>query len=140
MGVMLFLVGGAIGLWMVSKSDYTLVVTHALVNVLGFVGLTILIMWFGMIAPFQRVSHAWTRRLLWTLSAAWIVGLVVAATVGTSGWPNGGWLSPFAGALLLGVAITWGAGTIPVLYPGINPLPGLTSGEIRVIRERWKNR
>ncbi|HEY1198631.1 MAG TPA: hypothetical protein VGG32_07895 [Thermoplasmata archaeon] len=139
-GVTLFLVGGAIGLWMISESDYTLVVTHALVNVLGFVGLTILVMWFAMIAPFQRISHAWTRRLLWTLSAAWIVAVAAAATVGAGGLPNVGWLSPLAGALLLGVAITWGAGTVPVLYPGINPLPGLTSGEIRVIRDRWKNR
>jgi hypothetical protein len=139
-GATLFLVGGAIGLWMVSESDYTLVVVHALLNVLGFVGLTILIMWFAMIAPFQRISHAWTRRLLWILSAVWIVGLVVAATAGAGGWPSVGWLSPFAGALLLGVAITWGAGTIPVLYPGLNPLPGLTSREIRVLRDRWKNR
>ncbi|MGB6500788.1 MAG: hypothetical protein WBG19_05245 [Thermoplasmata archaeon] len=136
----LFLIGGAIGLWMVSESDYTLVVTHALVNVLGFVGLTILFMWFGMIAPFQRISHAWTRRMLWVLSAIWVVGVVTAATEGAGGWSGTGWLSSFSGALLLGVAITWGAGTVPVLYPGLNPLPGLTSGEIRVIRDRWKNR
>jgi hypothetical protein len=139
-GVTLFLVGGGIGLWMVSESDYTPVVAHALVNVLGFVGLTILIVWFGMIAPFQRISHAWTRRLLWTLSAAWIAALAVAVSAGSGGWPNVGWLSSCAGAILLGVAIAWGAGTIPVLYPEVYPLPGLTSGDIRVIRDRWKNR
>ncbi len=134
------LVGGAIGLWMISASDYTLVVAHALVNVLGFVGLTILFMWFGMIAPFQRISHGWTRRMLWTLSIAWMVGGVGAAIAGFGGSPEVGGLSSLVGALLLGVAITWGAGTVPVLYPGINPLPGLTSGEIRALRDRWKDR
>ena len=120
-GVTLFLVGGAIGLWMVSESNYTMVATHALVNVLGFVGLTILIMWFGMIAPFQRISHAWTRRMLWILSAVWVLGVVAAATAGT--WESSGpdWLSPLVGALVLAVALVWGAGTAPVLYPRLNP-------------------
>ena len=138
--VTLFLVGGAIGLWMVSESDYTLVVTHALVNVLGFVGLTILFMWFGMIAPFQRISHAWTRRMLWILSAVWALGVVSAATAGA--WESSGpdRLSSLAGALVLAVALVWGAGTVPVLYPRLNPLPGLTSGDIRDFRERWRNR
>jgi hypothetical protein len=138
--VTLFLVGGAIGLWMVSESDYTLIVTHAVVNVLGFVGLTILFMWFGMIAPFQRISHAWTRRMLWILSAAWTLGVVAAATAGA--WESSGpdWLSPLAGALVLAVACVWGAGTVPVLYPRLNPLPGLTSGDIRDFRERWRDR
>lgn len=136
----LFLVGGSIGLWMVSESNYAPVVAHALVSVLGFVGLTVLFMWFGMIAPFQRISHAWTRRMLWALSAAWVLGAVAAATEGVGNWSATGWLSSFSGALLLGVAISWGAGTVPVLYPGLNPLPGVTSEEIRVIRDRWKNR
>jgi len=138
--VTLFLVGGSIGLWMVSESNYTPVVAHALVSILGFVGLTILFMWFGMIAPFQRISHAWTRRMLWILSVAWVIGVVAAAAEVVEGWPGTGWVSPFSGALLLGVAITWGAGTVPVLYPGLNPLPGLTGGEIRAIRDRWRNR
>ncbi len=138
--VTLFLIGGTIGLWMVTESDYALVVAHALLNVLGFVGLTILFMWFGMVAPFQRISHAWTRRMLGILAVAWVLGVVAAATAGVAGWPHVGWLSPLAGALLFGVAITWGAGTIPVLYPRINPLPGMTSGELRVIRDRWKHR
>lgn len=139
-GVTLFLLGGAIGLWMVSESDYTLVFTHALVNVLGFVGLTILFMWFAMIAPFQRISHAWTRRMLWTLSTVWVIGAIAAAVVEVGGFPNVSWLSSLAGALLLGVAIVWGSGTVPVLYPGINPLPGVTSGQIDILRDRWKNR
>ncbi len=138
--VTLFLIGGGIGLWMVSESDYALVVAHALVNVLGFVGLTILFMWFGMVAPFQRISHAWTRRMLGVLAAAWVLGVVAAVTAGVGGWPHVGWLSPLAGALLLGVAITWGVGTVPVLYPRINPLPGMTSGDLRVIRDRWRHR
>jgi hypothetical protein len=136
----LFLVGGAIGLWMASESIYTPVVAHALVSVLGFVGLTILFMWFGMIAPFQRISHVWTRRMLWALSAVWVLGVLAGATEAVGGWSGTGWLSSFSGALLLGVAIAWGAGTVPVLYPGLNPLPGLTSEEIRLIRDRWKNR
>lgn len=135
-----FLVGGAIGLWMLSESDYTLVVTHALVNVLGFVGLTILFMWFGMIAPFQRISHAWTRRMLWILSAAWVLGVVAAATAGARGTAGTGGLSVLLGALVLGVAIAWGAGTVPVLYPRLNPLPGLTSDKLRDLRERWRDR
>jgi hypothetical protein len=136
----LFVVGGAIGLWMISESDYTLAATHAFVNVLGFVGLTVLFMWFGMIAPFQRISHAWTRRMLWILAAAWILGVVVAATAGVLGSSGRDWASALAGALILGVAITWGAGTVPVLYPRLNPLPGLTVDKIRVLRERWRDR
>ncbi len=136
----LFLIGGSIGLWMISESNYTPVVAHALVSVLGFVGITILFMWFGMIAPFQRISHAWTRRMLWALSATWIVGVVAVATEGAEGWSGAGWLSSLSGALLLGATIVWGAGTTPVLYPALNPLPGLTSEEIRVIRDRWKDR
>ncbi len=135
-----FLVGGTIGLWMVSEADYAPVVAHALANALGFVGLTILFMWFGMIAPFQRVSHAWTRRMLGILAAAWILGVVAAAAVGVGGWPHLEGLSSLAGALLLGVAITWTVGTMPVLYPRLNPLPGVTSGEIRGIRDRWRRR
>jgi hypothetical protein len=138
--VTLFLIGGAIGLWMVSESDYTLVVSHALVNVLGFVGLTILFMWFAMIAPFQRISHAWTRRMLWALSAVWVIGVIAAATVGAGDFSNVSWLSSLAGALILGVAVVWGVGTVPVLYPSINPLPGMTSVGIRTIRDRWRNR
>jgi hypothetical protein len=138
--VTLLLAGGGLGLWMVSESSYSLVVTHAMVNVLGFVGLTVLVEWFGMIAPFQRISHAWTRRMLWILSAAWILGVVSVATAGAWGSPGPGWLSPLAGGLVLGVAIAWGAGTLPVLYPRLNPLPGLTSSEIRVLRDRWRDR
>ncbi|HUZ80333.1 MAG TPA: hypothetical protein VMV28_06935 [Thermoplasmata archaeon] len=140
MGATFFLVGGAIGLWMVSESNYTLVIAHALVNVLGFVGLMILAMWFGMIAPFQRISHAWTRRMLWALSVVWVAGVAAAATAGARGWVGTSWLAPFSGAILLGVAIAWGVGTVPVLYRGLNPLPGLTSEEIRTIRERWSSR
>ena len=139
-GVTMFLVGGAIGLWMITESDYTLVVSHALVNALGFVGLTILIMWFGMIAPFQRISHAWTRRLLWTLSTIWIVAVALAATVTAEHSASAAWLTPLAGGLLLGVAITWGAGTIPVLYPGVSAFPGRTGDDTGAIRNRRKDR
>ncbi len=137
--VSFFATGGTIGLYMVSRMNYAYVDTHAFVGVLGFIGLIILLMWFAMIAPFQRISHAWTRRMLWTLAIAWIVAVLAVATVGLD-TSYAGWLSPLAGVLLLGVAVAWGAGTLPVLYPGLNPLPGLTRGEIEVIRDRWKNR
>jgi hypothetical protein len=136
----LLLVGGGLGLWMVSESSYSLVVSHALVNVLGFVGLMVLVEWFGMIAPFQRISHAWTRRMLWALSTVWLVGVVGAATAGAGSTSAPDWLAPLAGGLLLSVAVAWGAGTVPVLYPRLNPIPGLTSEEVRVLRERWRNR
>jgi hypothetical protein len=138
--VCLLLVGGGLGLWMASESSYSLVFSHALVNVLGFVGLMILVEWFGMIAPFQRISHSWTRRMLWILASAWILGVVTAGTAGAWGSTAPDWALPLAGALVLGVALAWGAGTLPVLYPRLNPLPGITSSEIRVLRDRWRNR
>ena len=42
LSVLLLLVGGGLGLGMVSESNYAPVLTHALVNVLGFIGLMIL--------------------------------------------------------------------------------------------------
>ena len=138
--VTFLLAGGAAGLWMAVRSDYSPVVAHGLVNVLGFLGLTIVIMWFGMVAPFQRISHAWTRRMLWGLSGSWLVMVLVLAWVGEALPTAPMWLTTVGGGLLLAVAITWGAGTIPVLFPALNPLPGLTSEEIRVIRNRWSHR
>jgi hypothetical protein len=128
--------GGGLGLWMVSQSDYAPVVAHALLNILGFSGLTILFMWFGMIAPFQRISHAWTRRMMWALSGGWLVAVLALAAVGSPTAAPPGWVAQVAGGLLLGVALSWGAGTIPVLYPKLNPLPWMTSDRIRKIRER----
>jgi hypothetical protein len=138
--VLFLLAGGAVGLWMVSQSDYDPVVAHALVNLLGFVGLTILAMWFGMVAPFQRISHAWTRRMLWVLSAGWFAGVVMLAWAAEAASLAPGWTTALGGALLLGAAVAWGAGTIPVLFPRINPLPGLSSERIRVLRTRWGRR
>jgi hypothetical protein len=138
--VLFLLAGGAAGLWMVYASDYDPVVSHALVNLLGFIGLTIVVMWFGMVAPFQRISHAWTLRMLWVLSAVWLTGVVVLAWAGDATGAAPVWATMLGGALLLGVAVTWGAGTIPVLFPRINPLPGLSSEQIRVLRGRWGRR
>ena len=138
--VLFLLAGGAAGLWMVYASDYDPVVSHALVNLLGFIGLTIVVMWFGMVAPFQRISHAWTLRMLWVLSAGWLTGVVVLAWAGDATGAAPVWATTLGGALLLGVAVTWGAGTIPVLFPRINPLPGLSSEQIRVLRGRWGRR
>ena len=137
---LLLLLGGGVGLWMVSQSNYDLVVAHALVNVLGFIGLMILVMWFGMIAPFQRISHAWTRRMLWILSAAWLAGVVALAAAGAAVPIVPGAASAIGGGLLLGVAIAWGVGTLPVLFPRIHPLPGMTVEQIRAVRERWSRR
>ena len=134
------LIGGAIGLGMVADLNSQPVISHALINVLGFLGLTILVMWFGMIAPFQRISHAWTRRMLWAIAGVWLVAVVVLAAVGALAGAPPTWGPALGGALLLGVAAAWGAGTIPVLFPSVNPLPGLTSERIRVLRDRWSRR
>lgn len=136
----LLLWGGGLGLWMVSRSDFAPVVTHALVNVLGFVGLMILVMWFGMIAPFQRISHAWTRRMLWGLAAAWLTGLTVLAGAGATSPVVPGLAPTIGGGLLLAVALAWGIGTVPVLFPKLRPLPGLSVDELRSMRERWSRR
>ena len=112
-----FVLGGGLGLWMVGSSNYDLVPVHAVLNVLGFVGLTILFMWFGMIAPFQRSSHAWTQRMLWILSLGWISSVVV---VGATRWGVGpvapGWTA-IVGGIIAVVAVLWGAGSVSVLYP-----------------------
>ena len=126
-------VGGGLGLWMVRSGEYGLAPVHAIVNVLGFAGLTILFMWFGMVAPFQRTSHAWSQRMLWILSLAWIVGVIVAVA---TRWDVGAFPAASAaivGGILSGVAILWAAGTIPVLYPNVgghadSPGSGATDG------------
>ena len=137
---LLLLFGGGLGLWMVSESNYDPVVAHALVNVFGFLGLMILVMWFGMIAPFQRISHSWTRRMLWTLAGVWLAGIVALAGVGANSPIVPGTVSAIGGGLLLAVALAGGIGTVPVLFPKLNPLPGLTAEELRTIRNRWGRR
>lgn len=132
--------GGGVGLDMVARSNYGPVVAHALVNVLGFVGLTILFMWFGLVAPFQRISHAWTRRMLWGLSVGWVGAVVALGVAGAPSLAAPAVLGPVGGGLLLGVALAWAAGTVPVMYPRLNPLPGLSSAKIGEIRERRKGR
>ncbi len=132
-----FAVGGAIGLYMVSQMNYAWVDTHAFVGALGFVGLMIMLMWFGMIAPFQRISHAWTTRMLWVLSAVWIAMVVAFIRLGPgSSTASAGWLAALGG-LMLAVSIAWALGTLPVLYLDLNPLPGLPSERIQKIRDRW---
>lgn len=139
-GIVSFLGGGGLGLWMVSRGEYAPVSAHAFIGVLGFVGLTILVMWFSMIAPFQRISHAWTARMLWVLSIVWIVGAIALALTGDPGFAFGPRLPTLGGALILAAALAWAAGTVPVLFPGLNPLPGLTPQRIRTIRNWWEGR
>ena len=134
------LLGGGLGLWMVSQSNYGPVVAHALVNVLGIIGLKIHVMWFGMIAPYQRISHSWTRRMLWTLAGVWLAGILALAGAGADRPIVPGTVSAIGGGLLLAVALAWGIGTVPVLFPKLNPLPGLTADELRTIRNRWSRR
>ena len=136
----LLLLGGGVGMWMVSAGDFAAVTGHAVLNVLGFVGLTILAMWFSMIAPFQRVSHAWTRRMFWILSAAWVISVLGYGVSAMVAVPVGSATSFGSGALLLVVVLAWGIGTLPVLYPSLRPLPGLSSERIRAIRDRWSRR
>lgn len=131
-----FVVGGGLGLWMVAQADYGWVETHAFVNIFGFIGLMILLMWFGMIAPFQRVSHAWTRRALWGLSTAWVVVVLsLALTEAPASGIPGMW-AMVAGGLLLVIAVLWAVGTLPVLYPSLNPLPGVRPDRLRDRRQR----
>ncbi len=79
--------------------------------------------------PFSTASR-------WFLTAA----LVHLAAAGAGGSTEPDWPFPLAGATDLGVAIAWAAITVPALYPQLNPLPGLTSDKIRVLRERWRGR
>ena len=137
-GAAFFLIGGGAGLWMLSNLDYAAVEAHALVNLLGFVGLTILLMWFGMIAPFQRISHAWTNRMMWTLSAVWVSVVLGLAAMGLQTGALPSWSFEVTGGLLLGTALAWILGTLPVLYPTLNPLPGVDVSRLRELRERRK--
>lgn len=139
-GLLFFVAGGAVALGMVYSADYTPVVGHAALVLLGFVGLIVLFMWFGMVAPFQRISHAWTRRMLWTLSAVWGVAVALFAGSALAFPASEGWALPLGGGLLLAAGLAWGVGTIPVLYPSLNPLPGRSSEELRRLRERWRAR
>jgi hypothetical protein len=135
-GATLFVAAGGIALAMVVRSSYAAVVSHAFVGVMGFVGTTILLMWFLLLAPFQRISHAWTKRMLWSLSATWLAALVALAIAGADPGAAGR-ASSVGGGLLLVTAVAWEIGTVPVLFPSLNPLPGLTVDEIRTIRDRW---
>lgn len=141
LGGFLFLAaGGGLGLWMVGRSVYAPMPAHALLGALGFAGLTILVEWFGLVAPFQRISHAWTRRILWALAGSWIAAVVALGVAWSSFVAPPAWVSALAGGIVLAVALSWGTGTVPVLFPAVNPLPGLTSARIREIRERWGRR
>lgn len=136
----LLLAGGGLGLYMVSREDFGPVSTHALLNVLGFVGLTVITMWFSMIAPFQRISHAWTRRMLWALSFGWLAATALLSWAASQGPSKPPLVASVGGAVLLCAAIVWGVGTIPVLFPRLNPLPGLSPERIRILRSRWGRR
>lgn len=138
LGAGFLVAGGGIGLWMVSRSDYSYFTVHAFVGVLGFAGLTILLMAFAMIAPFQRISHAWTRRMLWILSAVWVLVVTGLAGLELSGAAPPPWLFALLGGLLVGVAAAWSLGTFPVLYLDLNPLPGVSPSRIRRLRDRWR--
>jgi hypothetical protein len=139
-GVVLLLAGGGVGLWMVTRGSYVVLPTHVFLNVLGFVGLTILVMWFGMIAPFQRISHGWTKRMMWALSLSWIVAVLLLATAGTAVSGASTSLYIAGGGLIAGIAVAWTVGTVPVLYPRLNPLPGLTFERLVSLRQRWRDR
>lgn len=138
--VLLLLVGGGLGLVMVSLRDYSPFEAHALVNLLGFLGLTILVMWFGMIAPFQRISHNWTRRMLWAMSGIWVgsTALLSAGVAPELGAPK---VAAGIGAtLLLASGLLWSLGSLSVLYPSLNPLPGVTRQRIREAQRRWSGK
>ncbi len=110
------LVGGSVGLWMISSGDYGLVKAHAWTNLLGFLGLMILGMWFSMVAPFQFVSHRWTLRALST-GAVLILASVAMALLNVEsavlGDLPGRWLF---GGLLAALGVFWSVGSLPVLH------------------------
>ena len=109
--------GGALGLLMVGASRFDLVGVHAWVNLVGFVTLIILGMWFSMIAPFQFVSHRWTQKALGVGVALALasVGLTSAAALGPA-WSTAvpSWTP---GSAVAALGALWSAGTLPVLYP-----------------------
>ena len=122
LGFALLCVGGSIGLWMVVRADYGLVAPHAFVNLFGFVGLTILVMSFGMLSPYQRISHVWTTRMLWILAGSWMSVLVLVAVVSRLDLVPVSGLFGTLGAATAAVAVLWGLGAVPVLYPELRPL------------------
>lgn len=136
----LLLVGGGLGLAMLATGRFAAVAAHVAFNALGFLGLTVLAMWFALLAPFQRISHGWTRRMLGGLSTAWLAATFLLAAAGAG--VAAGLYPPatVAGAVVVGVAAAGAVGTLPVLYPGLRPLPGLSAEEIRTIRDRWSGR
>lgn len=109
--------GGALGLLMVGASRFDLVGVHAWVNLVGFVTLMILGMWFSMIAPFQFISHRWTRRALGTGVALALASVGLTAVAGLA--PAGSATVPSwaAGSAVAALGALWSAGTLPVLYP-----------------------
>ncbi len=125
---------------MAIRLDYTPVVTHARVSVIGLLGLLILVMWFGMVARFHGISDGWPRRTLWAFSIIGLAGLFVLAGAGAAANGTVGWILVLGGAPLLMVAFAWGGATIPVRFPRLDPLPGPSSERVRVIRERWSRR
>ncbi len=134
-GVAFLCGGGAIGLWMVAAPDFDLLTTHALVNLVGFVGLTILVMSFGMIAPFQRISHSWSKRMMWGLATLWIVAVALMALVEAAGLVPAPLGFSLLGAATFVVALLWMLGAVPVLYPSLNPLPGVPFERLQEIRK-----
>lgn len=133
--VVILLAGGGLGLAMLAWSNYAPVDAHAILNVLGFVGLTIMVMWFAMLAPFQRVSHAWTRRMRWILSSAWLAGVIALALAGLQRMTPSRALGVVGAGLLLSAAVAWSVGTLPVLFPHLKRLPRTGPGRTRALRE-----
>ena len=122
LGFALLCVGGSIGLWMVAREDYGLVASHAFVNLFGFVGLTVLVMSFGMLSPYQRISHVWTTRMLWILAGSWMSALALVVALGRLDPTSIAGLFATLGAVTAAVAVLWGLGAVPVLYPALRPL------------------
>jgi hypothetical protein len=136
-GGFLLWAGGGLGLGMAFEGNFSAAVSHALLNALGFVGGSIYLMWFWMIAPFQRVSHSWSRRIRWGGGSLWLAAVILAALAFGADLGGPTTLEVMALGLGLFLSLLWLAGTLPVLFPALNPLPGLTTLEIRRIREKW---
>lgn len=107
--------GGAVGLGMVATAAYPFVGAHAALNLLGFVGLTVLGMWFSLLAPFQFVSHRWTSRALAVSVVLLLAALAASLLLGTGA--AGAILPTVRSACLVALATVWAIGSLPVLYP-----------------------
>ncbi len=78
--------------------------------------------------------------MMWGLALLWVVAVADLVVLGV---PFGSATElPYGllGAATAIVAGLWMLGTVPVLYPRLNPLPGVRFERVQAIRKRWHER